>query len=66
MGTESSLEASVDKLKILGELSCDKKFTWMGCKNCEYYYETEHGTIACLKQNLRGWLLYIIDKTNGN
>lgn len=66
MGSESSIEASVNKLKILGEMSCEKRLTWTGCKNCEYYYETEHKTIACLKQNLRRWVLYRIDKQHGN
>lgn len=66
MGSESSIEASVNKLKIMGEMSCDKEFTWLYCKNCEYYYETGHGRIACLKQNLRRWVLYRIDKTKGD
>lgn len=59
------IDVSVEKLKILNEMSCNKELSLMTCKNCEFYYETEYNTIACIKNDIRTWTLYRIGKEEG-
>lgn len=64
MGLESQLRRGTQKLKILGDMGCDREFSAYGCKSCDYYYLTEYGSADCLKKNVRAWALYEIEKGN--
>lgn len=51
-----------EKLKIIHEMTCDRELSFLGCRNCDFYYETEYSTIACLKKNILTWTLYRVEK----
>lgn len=55
---DEECSAAWKRLKALHEMSCNKELSFFGCKGCDYYYETEHRTIACLKEDIRRWTLY--------
>ena len=51
-----------EKLKTIHEMTCDRELSFLGCRNCDFYYETEYKTIDCLKKNILTWTLYRLGK----
>lgn len=51
-----------EKLKTIHEMTCDRELSFFGCRDCDFFYETEYKTIDCLKKNILTWTLYRIEK----
>ena len=53
-----------ERLVLNSEMMCEKEFSPILCKQCDYYYQhTSYydGTYAnCLKNNIKDWTLYRI------
>ena len=56
-------------LQITEQMSCRKRFSRINCMNCDYYYVEEdddgYRIARCLKENIRNWTLYRIEKGYG-
>ena len=51
------------RFRATHDMSCQHGLHLDGvCKSCVYYYETESRIMACLKEDIRNWTLYQIDK----
>ena len=60
-----NIDVPVENLKILHDMSCNNVLSLGTCKNCEFYYERDYRTIACLKDDIRTWTLFRIGKEKG-
>lgn len=61
-------EKAWERLQITEQMLCQKMFLSIDCMNCDYYYVEENDgyrIARCLKQNIRDWTLYRIDKGSG-
>ncbi len=61
----SADEKAWERLQITEQMLCQKKFSTIKCRNCNYYYikESDGYKIArCLKEDIRNWTLYRMNK----
>ncbi len=59
-------ERAWERLQITEQMLCQKKFSSIDCRNCDYFYvEDGYRIPSCLKKNIRDWTLYRIDKGYG-
>ena len=62
---KSNAQKAWERLTLTSEMLCDKEFSPIQCKKCDYYYErTSKGYHIghCLKEDIREWTLYRIAK----
>lgn len=56
-------------LQVTEEMLCRKGFSRLDCMDCDYYYVEEeddgYKMARCLKENIRNWTLYRMDKGYG-
>ncbi len=62
----SNAERAWECITLSHEMLCDKEFSPILCKKCEYYYVIygEYKIAHCLKQDIREWTLYRISKNS--
>ena len=52
-----------ERLTLPHEMLCDKKFSPILCKKCDYYYQKTGDSFIvghCLKEDIKEWTLYRI------
>lgn len=56
------------RFRVINDMSCQHGLQHWDrvCRSCPYYYENENRTISCLKEDIRNWTLYQIDKREEN
>ena len=60
---KSNAQKAWERLTLNAEMLCDKEFSPIRCKKCDYYYQKtrDNYTISrCLKEDIREWTLYRI------
>lgn len=54
-----------ERLTLNHEMLCDKEFSTIRCRKCDYYYVVNYNSCNvgnCLKNNIKDWTLYRISK----
>ena len=61
--SKSKKDKAWKRLVITEEMLCTKEFSPYYCGKCKYYYrESGYQIGRCLKQNIRDWTLYHMEK----
>ena len=61
--TKSNAQKAWERLTLTAEMLCDKEFSPILCKKCDYYYQKTGDSFIvgrCLKEDIREWTLYRI------
>ena len=56
-------EKAWERLTLIHEMLCDKEFSPILCRKCDYYYQKPSDSFIvgrCLKEDIREWTLYRI------
>ena len=62
---KSNAQKAWERLTLTSEMLCNKEFSPIRCKKCDYYYQKTDGdctTCRCLKEDIREWTLYRISE----
>lgn len=55
----------IEEMKLYRNMLCEHDFNTIDCKNCKYYYirtNNMYNIPSCLKEQIRDWALYHIEK----
>ena len=59
------IERAQARLTLNQEMRCDKEFSPIKCRKCDYYYVADYisyDVARCLKNDIKDWTLYRISK----